>query len=239
MLARLSLRARLVLGVIALAAVGLVAADVATYASLRSFLLDRTDSVARAGARRGVEQALDHGLRGREGAAARPGGGTATAAGDYVQVRRRNGDVVCTLAAVSRSATRPRRRRDLPRRSICRGRRRASASATSPSGRGAAASRYRVRASIEPALPATTSSIVATLAARRRQHAAPAALIELLVTGARARRASRRSGSGSSGSGCGRSTRSATTAAAIAAGDLSRASSARTSGPRSAGSGSR
>ena len=44
MLERLSLRSRLVLGVLALATVGLVAADIATYTSLRSFLFDRTDS---------------------------------------------------------------------------------------------------------------------------------------------------------------------------------------------------
>jgi two-component system OmpR family sensor kinase len=44
MLARLSLRARLLLGVFALAAAALLAADAATYASLRSFLLDRVDS---------------------------------------------------------------------------------------------------------------------------------------------------------------------------------------------------
>ena len=44
MLGGLSLRARLVLGVIVLAALGLAVADVATYASLRSFLLDRTDA---------------------------------------------------------------------------------------------------------------------------------------------------------------------------------------------------
>jgi hypothetical protein len=43
MLSRLSLRARLVLGVIVLAALGLVLADIATYTSLSSFLLDRTD----------------------------------------------------------------------------------------------------------------------------------------------------------------------------------------------------
>ena len=41
---RLSLRARLVLAVVAVAIVGLLAADVATYMSLRSFLYDRTDS---------------------------------------------------------------------------------------------------------------------------------------------------------------------------------------------------
>ncbi len=44
MFSRLSLRARLLLGVVALAAVGLTAADVATYSSLRSFLIHRTDS---------------------------------------------------------------------------------------------------------------------------------------------------------------------------------------------------
>ena len=44
MLGRLSLRARLLLAVIVLAAVGLVAADVATYSSLRSFLAHRTDN---------------------------------------------------------------------------------------------------------------------------------------------------------------------------------------------------
>ena len=44
MLKRLSLRARLVLGVIVVAALGLAIADVATYTSLRSFLIQRTDS---------------------------------------------------------------------------------------------------------------------------------------------------------------------------------------------------
>ncbi|MDX6515232.1 MAG: two-component system, OmpR family, sensor kinase, partial [Gaiellaceae bacterium] len=44
MLARLSLRARLLLGVLALATVGLLAADVATYSELRSFLFQRTDN---------------------------------------------------------------------------------------------------------------------------------------------------------------------------------------------------
>jgi two-component system OmpR family sensor kinase len=44
MFARMSLRTRLVLGVLVLAAAGLAAADVVTYTSLRSFLIDRTDS---------------------------------------------------------------------------------------------------------------------------------------------------------------------------------------------------
>ncbi len=41
---RLSLRSRLVLGVLVLATIGLFAADLATYTSLRSFLIGRTDS---------------------------------------------------------------------------------------------------------------------------------------------------------------------------------------------------
>ena len=44
MLARLSLRARLLIGVIAVAAVGLVSADVATYGALSSFLVNRVDT---------------------------------------------------------------------------------------------------------------------------------------------------------------------------------------------------
>ena len=63
MLARLSLRARLVLAVVALAAVGLAAAGVVTYSALGSFLLDRTD------------QSLDdsaHSLEGRDFERGRP-----------------------------------------------------------------------------------------------------------------------------------------------------------------------
>ena len=43
MIGRLSLRARLLLGVLGLAMIGLLAADLATYKSLQSFLLTRTD----------------------------------------------------------------------------------------------------------------------------------------------------------------------------------------------------
>ena len=48
MLSRLSLRSRLLLGTIVLAGVGLVAADVATYTSLRSYLYGRVDSTLNA-----------------------------------------------------------------------------------------------------------------------------------------------------------------------------------------------
>ena len=51
MLSRLSLRARLLLGVVILVALGLGAADVATYGSLRSFLLHRVDRGLEAGHR--------------------------------------------------------------------------------------------------------------------------------------------------------------------------------------------
>lgn len=55
----LSLRARLVLGVFALAAVALLAADAATYVSLRSFLIDRVDSTLEAGHAQVEQQVID------------------------------------------------------------------------------------------------------------------------------------------------------------------------------------
>ncbi len=81
---RLSLRARLVLGVLVLAAIGLVAADVATYTSLRSFLFDRTDNTLDAD-HHFVEAALsDHGDLGAGGPSL------------YVQVRDATGRVLLT-----------------------------------------------------------------------------------------------------------------------------------------------
>jgi two-component system, OmpR family, sensor kinase len=87
MLSGLSLRARLLLGVIVLAALGLAAADVATYTSLRSFLLERTDSTL---------EAAHHGV---EGALFRPGPPdmaalTNVARGDYIQVRTTANEVL-------------------------------------------------------------------------------------------------------------------------------------------------
>ena len=57
MLRGLSLRARLLLGVFALAAVGLLAADVVAYSELQSFLIRRTDSSLNA-AHQAVEAVL-------------------------------------------------------------------------------------------------------------------------------------------------------------------------------------
>jgi two-component system OmpR family sensor kinase len=78
---RLSLRARLLLAVVALAAIGLVAAGVATYSTLSSYLVDRTDTT--------LDQTAET-LR-RPG----PGGGIRSAPpGTFVQVRSLDGDTV-------------------------------------------------------------------------------------------------------------------------------------------------
>jgi two-component system OmpR family sensor kinase len=87
---RLSLRARLLLGVVVLAAVGLVAADAATYASLRSFLLTRVDKGLEA-AHPEVEGAAFGG--GRPNAVGR-GPGPPAAGINWYQLRTLDGRVV-------------------------------------------------------------------------------------------------------------------------------------------------
>ena len=88
----LSLRARLVLAVIALATVGLAVANVVTYTSLRSFLLDRTDQELRESTG-GIARELDHGCPGD----GRPVRGVSP--GTTIQLRREDGSVFCTLQA--------------------------------------------------------------------------------------------------------------------------------------------
>ena len=80
-MSRLSLRARLVLGVLVLGAAGLVVADAFTYTSLRSFLLDRVDRTLEA-EHQGAERAGPQGFG--------PGG----TGSDYVQIRSSNGETV-------------------------------------------------------------------------------------------------------------------------------------------------
>jgi two-component system OmpR family sensor kinase len=103
-LRRLSLRARLILGVISLAAVGLVVADVVTYSSLHSFLIDRTDA-SLDDAHIAVEGALfgpggpprdEESTENPPVNPLRPGIGplTAAARGDYVELRLLNGRTV-------------------------------------------------------------------------------------------------------------------------------------------------
>ena len=92
---RLSLRARLVVGVTVLAAVGLLAADVATYAALRGFLLDRTDQSL------GELPVAEHAA----GACAHQGRPFPGAqAGDYVELRSNSGAVVCSVTVVETAA---------------------------------------------------------------------------------------------------------------------------------------
>jgi two-component system, OmpR family, sensor kinase len=79
---RLSLRARLVLGVLALAAIGLVAADGFTYTSLRSFLLTRVDSTLQA-EHQGAERSGEGDFS--------PGGSTGS---DYVEIRSSSGKIL-------------------------------------------------------------------------------------------------------------------------------------------------
>jgi two-component system OmpR family sensor kinase len=102
----LSLRARLVLGVIALAAVGLIAADFATYSELRSFLIERTDTSLDA-AHLAVQDAVlrgghqhgdgDRGSPPPNAPPSRtPGIAPLTAAvpGEYIEVRRLDGQII-------------------------------------------------------------------------------------------------------------------------------------------------
>ena len=97
---RLSLRARLLLGVVALAAVGLALADVATYASLRTFLLDRVDKTLEAGHVQVERTAFgeagphDHGPGGGPGDGSGAGPGPPAQGIDWYEVRTLSGDVV-------------------------------------------------------------------------------------------------------------------------------------------------
>src|SRR6266516_2637785 len=85
-----SLRARLVLGVIVVAALGLAIADVATSASLRSFLFHRTDSALQS-SHPEVEGAV---LSPRSGGGPGPSPLGAAPGIDYVQVRTLSGRIV-------------------------------------------------------------------------------------------------------------------------------------------------
>lgn len=91
MLARLSLRARLVVGVVVLGAVALGAANVATYALLRSFLFERTDvSLAHTSERLARSGFAQHDCAWPSDRR-RP----RSPQGDYIQVRAQDGTVLC------------------------------------------------------------------------------------------------------------------------------------------------
>jgi two-component system OmpR family sensor kinase len=141
---RLSLRARLVLGVIVLCAVGLAAADVATYASLRSFLVERTDESLQE-LQRAAEREFHHGC---DDPGRRPPRGASPS--DFVQLRSLDGTVLCTREAPGYAGAATPSPPDLP----------ATIEAPEGGGPDAASSftvsaqdggdRYRVRASVDP-----------------------------------------------------------------------------------------
>jgi two-component system OmpR family sensor kinase len=94
MLSRLSLRTRLILGVIVLAGIGIVAADAATYTQLRSFLLQRVDNSLTA-SHPGVETAAFPPQVGNEPGGDRDiGGRLGSLGGECVEVRSLSGVVV-------------------------------------------------------------------------------------------------------------------------------------------------
>lgn len=196
MIRRLSLRARLILAVIALAAVGLLVADVVTYSSLSSFLVHRTNSTLDA-AHVSVEGALRGrpgdgsgggpdrgGDRGGPGRAPTVGDLAAAAPGNYIQLRRLDGTIVSSKAVPqfsgAQSVSPPRLPSSiaLPQASTPSGDRIRYFTVPATSGGG----RYQVRASIEPQarsyvlLIATSLSDVDSTLHRLL-------LIELLVTG--------------------------------------------------------
>jgi len=181
----LSLRARLILGVISLAAIGLVVADVVTYSSLRSFLLHRTDSTLEA-SHPGVEQALFPQENDERGPGPPPGGIQAISGsepGGYIALLRLDGTVVRsrgipeTPGGKAPSPPRLPRTFSLPQSAGPRGERVRYLTVPAQSGDG----RYRVRASIEPQEP----SFILILAAPLRSVDSTLhrlLLIELLVT---------------------------------------------------------
>src|SRR3954454_18518599 len=95
----MSLRARLLLAVGAIALVALVVADVATYSSLRSFLNDRVDQSLDT-----VRTTVENSQGGRRGG---PGGGPPArlviAQETFLQLRDEAGHVLQTRAAVARN----------------------------------------------------------------------------------------------------------------------------------------
>jgi len=145
---RLSLRARLVLGVLALALAGVAAADVFTYRELRSFLLDRVDRTLDQD-HQGAEHLASGGDRG-DGRGADFGGAPP---GTYVQIRSPGGAILLSTSGRSFPGTTAPPPPQLPK---------TISIPAAPSGGGpdrvarvtvpaqSGGGRYRVRASIDP-----------------------------------------------------------------------------------------
>ena len=184
MLARLSLRTRLLLGVLVLAGAVLLAADVATYRSLESFLIQRTDASLQA-AHQEVETALTSSAAPGSAqpgtptppADGRPRGGndpaspgrlqnlTRSLPGLFIELRSGANKVLFKgqVAQFARTGSAPPPPRlgaaiPLPAKPTVQGERVRYLTVPASSGGG----RYRVRASIEPRLSATDTLIIAT-----------------------------------------------------------------------------
>jgi two-component system OmpR family sensor kinase len=99
---RLSLRARLLIAVAAVALVGLVLADIATYTALRSFLVDRVDE-SLAAAHRPLIQSLFGPLDRSPGSDA--GALAAAAPGAYVELRAPDGSALVSKSTRGEFAT--------------------------------------------------------------------------------------------------------------------------------------
>ena len=144
-MSRLSLRTRLVLGLLVLAAAGLVAADLATYKSQESFLFDQTDSTLQA----------EHQLGERLAGNCSPGGGPqqgALPAGFYVETRDLGGRRLAQCGPFSVVGTKPQPPPRVPEKiklqAPTQGQPDAVRYLTAPAQSGGG--RYRVRASIDP-----------------------------------------------------------------------------------------
>jgi two-component system OmpR family sensor kinase len=141
---RLSLRARLVLGVIVLCAAGLAAADVATYASLRSFLVERTDESLQ-DLQRGAEREFRHGC---DDSGRRPPRGASPS--DFVQLRSLDGTVLCTRETPGYAGAAPPSPPDLPETIEAPEGGRPDAASHFTVAAQDGGDRYRVRASVDP-----------------------------------------------------------------------------------------
>jgi two-component system OmpR family sensor kinase len=194
---RLSLRTRLVLGVLVLATVGLVAADIATYTSLRSFLIDRTDN-SLASAHREVEAELlepraQSGTEPRSTPPPRSVGSTSLGLRDltrslpglFIQTRNSAGKLLFSgqVAQFAQTSERP-SPPDLPETISLAAPTRTEPDAVSYFTVSATkgGERYRVRASLDPG--STTLLILATSLSGVDETLHRLTLVELLVTAA-------------------------------------------------------
>jgi two-component system OmpR family sensor kinase len=170
---RLSLRARLILGVIALAGVGLAAASVITYASLSSFLVSQTDDFLNT-----AHVSAESGLHGPGGGGGGPNGGhsdpTSEEAPDartlrskvpglYVQLRRPDGSIVVTVASPQLSGTKEAPPPRLPKTIALSSRSGADSVSYFTANATTGGGRYRVRASSDPGSNGDTLIVATSL----------------------------------------------------------------------------